>query len=307
MTESRRKMVFILGLSRVGSTMLDLVLGSNPKFVGLGEIFQVIRPDMNRFNRDEYCSCGKSVDECPFWGPTAEALRKTQSTDLKERYRQVFRTFDSIYSNQTILIDSSKLLSVLKIVRTMAEVDLKVIYLIRDVRAWTVSRLKHRKENPSYYGPRGNYVKRLVGQFGWKAQAVGWAFTYATKMPAYHFWLWFLQNKQMQKYLRNNGVEYFQLGYDELGLNPERMMTALFEFLGIPDTGLDFRSQNSSSHVLIGNIKKTDAKRRQGIFYDYRWIHRNDWLLSAGAFRNIMKYNSQEVYKSIKTNSIWDS
>ena len=136
--------------------------------------------------------------------PAAEALRKTQSSDIKQRYRQVFRTFDRIYDNQTILIDSSKLLSVLKIVRTMTEVDLKVIYLIRDVRAWTISRLNHRVKNPDYYGPRGNYVKRLVGQFGWKAQAVSWAFPFATKMPAYHFWLWFLQNKDYANNSNNN-------------------------------------------------------------------------------------------------------
>ena len=287
--------------------MLDLILGSHPMFVGLGEIFQVLRPDMNRFNTNEYCSCGKLVDECLFWGPAAEALRNTQSLGPKERYRQVFNTFDSIYDNQTILIDSSKLLSVLKIVNTMAEVDLKVIYLIRDVRAWTISRINHRTKNPGYYGPRGRYVKRLAGQFGWAAQAAGWAFPFATKMPAYHFWLWYMQNKQIQKYLHLNAVEYFQLGYDELGLNPERMMTALSEFLDIPDSGLDFSSLDSRSHVLIGNTKKTDAKRRQGIFYDYRWLHRNDWLLSAAAFRNIMKYNSQEVYKSIQKNSIWES
>lgn len=287
--------------------MLDLILGNHPEFVGLGEIFQVLRPDMNRFDRDEYCSCGKRVDECLFWGPAAEALRKTRSLDLKARYRQVFRTFDDIYSNQTILIDSSKLLSVLKIVRTLPEVDLKVVYLIRDVRAWTISRLNHRTKNPAYYGPRGNYVKRLVGQYGWKAQAVSWAFRYATQRPAYHFWLWYLQNKQMQKYLHTHGIEYFQLGYDELGLNPERMMTSLFEFLGIEDTNPDFSSHHTRSHVLIGNTKKTDSKRRQGIFYDHRWMHRNDWLLSAAVFRNIMRYNTREVYRSINKTSIWDS
>jgi len=286
--------------------MLDLILGSHPEFVGLGEVFQVLRPDMNRFDRDEYCSCGKRVDDCLFWGPAAEALRKKRSSDLMDRYRHVFRTFDSVYKNQTILIDSSKLLSVLKIVRMLPEVDLKVIYLIRDVRAWTISRLNHRIKNPAYYGPRGNYVKRLVGQYGWKAQAVGWAFRYATKLPAYHFWLWYLQNKQMKKYLHTSGIEYFQLGYDELGLNPERMMAALFEFLGIANADLDFSSHQTRSHVLIGNTKKTDARRRQGIFYDHRWMHRNDWLWSAAAFRNIMKYNTQEVYRSINTNSIWD-
>jgi len=307
MIKSRRKIVFILGLSRVGSTMLDLILGSHPSFVGLGEIFQVLRPDMDRFNRQEYCSCGKLIDECLFWGPAADLLRKNRSVDLKERYRQVFKVFDRVYGSDQILVDSSKLLSVLKIIGSLPEVDVKVIYLIRDVRAWTISRLNHREKNPNYYSSRGNYVKRLVGQFGWKAQALRWVFPYATKMPVYHFWLWYMQNMQMQKYLRTHRVENFQLGYDELGLNPQRMMTALFEFLGIPDASLDFSSLNSSSHVLIGNTKKTETGRRQGIFYDHRWMHRNEWLLPAAMFRNIMNYNSKEVYKTIKTSSIWNS
>jgi len=35
----KKEVVFILGLSRVGSTLLDLTLGSHPSFVGLGEVF----------------------------------------------------------------------------------------------------------------------------------------------------------------------------------------------------------------------------------------------------------------------------
>ena len=108
MTESRRKMVFILGLSRVGSTMLDLVLGSNPKFVGLGEIFQVIRPDMNRFERNEPCSCGKLTDECPFWGVVADGLRQKKISGLEDRYRYTLQMFEHIYGPDKILIDSSK-------------------------------------------------------------------------------------------------------------------------------------------------------------------------------------------------------
>jgi len=306
MTKSRRKIIFILGLSRVGSTMLDLILGSHPKFVGLGEIFQVLRPDMNRFDRKEYCSCGEVIDKCPFWGPAAEVLRKNRSADLQERYRRVFKVFDSVFSSDNIIVDSSKLLSVLKIIGRLPAVDVKVIYLIRDVRAWTISRLNHRDKNPDYYSQQGNYVKRIVGQFGWKAQAFRWVFPLATKMPVYHFWLWYWQNKQMQNFLDAHRVEHFQLGYDELGLNPDQMMTAVFDFLGIGDVNLDFSSLNSKSHVLIGNTQKTESKRRQGIFYDHRWLYRNDWLLPAAIFPNIMNYNAKEVYKNIKANSIWN-
>ena len=42
----KNKIVFIAGLSHIGSTLLDYALGSHPKFVGLGEIFTALRPEL---------------------------------------------------------------------------------------------------------------------------------------------------------------------------------------------------------------------------------------------------------------------
>jgi hypothetical protein len=153
MTELRRKIVFIVGLSRVGSTMLDLVLGCNPKFVGLGEIFQVLRPDMNRFEQNEYCSCGKLTRECSFWGVVAEGLKEKKTAGLDERYGHTLQAFEDLYGPDHIMVDSSKLLDVLKTVVRLPWVEVKVIYLIRDVRAWTISRLNNRKNFPKRFSP----------------------------------------------------------------------------------------------------------------------------------------------------------
>ena len=307
MVETNQKIVFILGLSRVGSTMLDLVLGSNPKFVGLGEIFQVLRPDMNRFERNERCSCGKLTRECSFWKNVAEILKEKKNANLAERYGHTLQAFEALYGSDKLVVDSSKLLDVLKTVVRLPRVEVKVIYLIRDVRAWTISRLNNRKKSPKYFQPDGYYVKKLAYQLGWKIHLFKWILPWLTQLPLYYFLLWYKQNKQIKDYLESKNIDYFCLGYDELGMNPDRMMKKMFDFLGEEKTDMDFCTVDSQSHILVGNTKKSDSERRQRIVYDNRWMYRNDWVIPAALLPNIMRYNAEEVYKNIKDYSLWDS
>ena len=306
MTELHRKIVFITGLSRVGSTMLDLVLGCNPKFVGLGEIFQVLRPDMNRFERNEHCSCGKLTQECSFWGCVAKGLKEKKTVDLEQRYGHTLQVFEDLYGPDHIVVDSSKLLDVLKTVIRLPRVEVKVIYLIRDVRAWTISRLNNRKNSPEYFKRDGYYIKKLAYQLGWKIHLLKWGLPFLTQWPVYYFILWYIQNKQIRDFLKRQDIDYFSLGYDELGMNPELMMKKIFDFLGEEIINPDFCSVNSQSHILVGNTKKSESTRRQGIFYDNRWMYRNEWLRPAALLPKIMRYNAEEVYKNIKGHSIWD-
>jgi len=306
MINSRRKIVFIVGLSRVGSTMLDLVLGCNPKFVGLGEIFQVLRPDMNRFERNEHCSCGKQTRDCSFWGDVARSLEEQAFTDLNARYRHTLDVFDNLYGTDNIMVDSSKLLDALKTVVRLPDVDLKVIYLIRDVRAWTISRLNNRKKSPKYFQRDGYYIKKLAFQMGWKIHLLKWILPVLTRLPLYYFMLWYVQNKKIRDYLIRANLAYFSLGYDELGMNPDLMMKKIFDFLEEDIVKSDFCSLNSQSHILIGNTKKSESTRRQGIVYDNRWMYRNDWVLPAALLPKIMRYNAREVYQNIREHSIWE-
>ena len=286
--------------------MLDLVLGCNPKFVGLGEIYQVLRPDMNRFERNEHCSCGKQTRECSFWGDVAEGLKERKSADLADRYRHTLCVFENRYGCDSIMVDSSKLLDALKTVVRLPDVDVKVIYLIRDVRAWTISRLNNRKKSPKYFQRDGYYIKKLANQLGWKIHLLKWVLPFLTRQSLYYFILWYFQNKQIRDYLESKDIDYFCLGYDELGMHPDLMMNKIYEFLGEDIIDPDFCSVNSRSHILVGNTKKSESTRRQGIFYDNRWLYRNEWVLPAALLPNIMRYNAAEVYKNIKEQSIWD-
>lgn len=59
----RPYLLYILSSGRSGSTLIDLVLGSNPGLISVGEFHR-----LSLYARDEeLCTCGAVVGDCPFW------------------------------------------------------------------------------------------------------------------------------------------------------------------------------------------------------------------------------------------------
>ena len=57
------KVIYISGIGRSGSTLLDIILSTSEKVFSVGEIFkynQMLRENIK-------CSCGKKVKDCSFW------------------------------------------------------------------------------------------------------------------------------------------------------------------------------------------------------------------------------------------------
>jgi len=301
----KNKIVFILGVGRSGSTLLDVTLGSHPSFVGLGEIYATLRNDFNILeNSTISCTCGNLVIDCPFWGKVAERILCRQTQPMAVRYQVLLDVFNDIYGKDYIIVDSSKFLQALNTVKNLTNVDLKTIYLLRDVRAWTISKLDYRARSPRGYSSNGWYVNKLAYTYGKKIKLLGWLVPYLTKVPFWYFLLWYYQNNKIITYLSQKGLPYFRLSYDELGLSPRSVMQGVFNYLNQKEpSGLS--SEMSKSHVLLGSRKVLDPKRRTGILYDNRWMYRHEWLTSAALFRPIMKFNSTHVYGNVQKNSIY--
>jgi len=301
----KQELVFILGLSHTGSTLLDLTLGNHPRFLGLGEVYQVIRPDFNRFENNERCSCGNTQTDCPFWGPAGEILKKNKDADIQKRYKLVIDVFREVFGEERVPVDSSKLPEALELVRLSKTIDLKVIYLIRDVRAWTISRLNARKRSPEYFGKSGMYIKKLAYRNALKMRILKSFVPFLTARPSYYFLLWYYQNRWIKSFLAEKKISYLSMSYEELGLHSNRTIPKLYQYLSVEENIGSLSAGNSQSHVLIGNVKKADPERRRGIIYDNQWMYRNEWLLPAAVFRKIMKYNTREVYRNIRNSTIW--
>jgi hypothetical protein len=177
--DTKPTIIYIMGYGRSGSTLLDIILGNNPKIESLGEVAFYYNKYMDQ---DNLCSCSKSLSNCQFWSQvnmkhaiyvfplkpwdlysfickvenilslpllifnllpfrTVEGYRK----HMQGFFRAVMET-----SGRKVLIDSSKSTRT-KIGRPVAMkkicgFDIKIIHLVRDGRGIMFSRLKGKNQ-----------------------------------------------------------------------------------------------------------------------------------------------------------------
>lgn len=66
------RVVYLVGTSYCGSTLLSLLADAHPQLASVGELDGPIRPwDTLEFP----CSCGQAIGECPFWQAVAEQMQ----------------------------------------------------------------------------------------------------------------------------------------------------------------------------------------------------------------------------------------
>ena len=64
MTSQSFSILYIMGSGRSATTILEILLTSNPKITGVGEITHIFRDGIFR---NEICSCGQKTKDCNFW------------------------------------------------------------------------------------------------------------------------------------------------------------------------------------------------------------------------------------------------
>jgi hypothetical protein len=150
-----------MGAGRSGTTALATFLGNSSNILTIGEMHQFFQ----HLAEHKECSCGKSLEECPLWFKVIENLPKDFRTKAQEHEefcekfeyhssipKYMFNTFtkDNLekyhYINETIfnaikmehkekfLLDSAKYIGRALGLRSSKNIDLKIIYVVRDVR-----------------------------------------------------------------------------------------------------------------------------------------------------------------------------
>lgn len=84
-----RDLLYIIGSGRSGSTVMERVINSSPRFCGVGEIHALWRLPI----ADLMCSCGARVPDCGFWSQALEQadIGARELTRLAELERSVVR------------------------------------------------------------------------------------------------------------------------------------------------------------------------------------------------------------------------
>jgi hypothetical protein len=113
-----KKLLYIVGCTHGGTTLLHRLLGSQPPIINLGSVANLRRVAAK--NASKNCSCGLSVRECSFWTGIETSLhnktgRKLHDLNVNSRDPGIFATDNlqflnavSDASGKEFIVDSSR-------------------------------------------------------------------------------------------------------------------------------------------------------------------------------------------------------
>lgn len=81
--ENKTKNIYIFSSKHSGSTLLDMLIGSNSNAVSLGEITHL--PKNIALNTP--CSCGNLINKCDFWKKVCSEIQLKNNNFLKQPYK----------------------------------------------------------------------------------------------------------------------------------------------------------------------------------------------------------------------------
>lgn len=259
----RTKVLYIAGVGRSGSTLLNNLLGGVEGFFSAGEFCYI----WNRgIVKNRLCSCGVPFAGCEVWGEVVEeAFGGTGGVDaremdriqkgstrlrhlpltltprgrrtLEDRWGGMFRqNLARIYrairdvTGGGVIVDGSKLPLYGHVLATMPEIDLYVLHLVRDPRAvahsWT------RKK-----------AKPLVGGVGEMPR----------RSPAGSALEWDIGNASTRRLLGRPPDRYLLLRYEDFVESPRSSVRKVLRFVG-EEAELPFVSEHGARLVTNHNV-----------------------------------------------------
>jgi len=241
------RVLFIGGVGRSGTTLLERVIAELPGVAGLGEVVHLWQRDL----RDgERCGCGEPFLACPFWTAVGErafggwanvdvdrmlalagavdrtrhlARLATRPGPLAAPLREYLSAYERVYravvetTGAQVVVDSSKHASLAYCLAHAPGIDLRVLHVVRDSRGVAYSWTKH-VERPESDG----------------------ASEMARYSPSRTAVLWDAHNAAFSALgLRHRSVRVRRLTYEEFVADPVAAVRAVAAFAGVPSSAAD--------------------------------------------------------------------
>jgi Sulfotransferase family len=242
-----RRVIYLGGLGRSGSTLLERLIGELPGVCSAGEVVHMWQRGIVEGER---CGCGQPFGQCEFWcavgqdafggwgavdvGRIAElrsTVDRTRSIPmlaasavspslrgrLDEYVGHYVRVYESIarVSGCATIVDSSKHASLAFCLRRQPSLDLRVIHVVRDSRAVAYSWTRNVSR------PDSTQVSYMT--------------TYTPARAAGH---WNVQNAALQM-LARTGTPTLRIRYEDLVTRPQATLHQIAAFAGLRPGGQD--------------------------------------------------------------------
>ncbi len=300
--------LYIAGAGRSGSTLLERILGQLDGVVNVGELRHAWRhaPTAQR------CGCGEILSECTYWQEvmartqfplTAEGFADLYAAQRKVdriRYipgmlnkslgsdefirnhaiytgtlRKIYTTIHDLTGSHTI-VDASKDMSTLYLLRETADLRLRVLHLVRDSRAvaysWTREKVRADLVDETAY----------IGRYSPQHSALDWIY-----------------RNQMTEMARGRVDGYIRLRYEELVANPLEVIERIARFIELPEPDLGFINDgeiqfSKESHALAGNpmrFQKGGVKLKMDSAWQQEFGKADKAVVTALTWPMLRRYN----------------
>ena len=237
------RVLYLGGLGRSGTTLVERLLGELPSVCALGEIVHLWQRDILD---DERCGCGARFSACTFWKrvgerafggwSTVDVARVHALRDAVERTRHIPRLakpspevleYASFYtrvyraaaevSGAAVVVDSSKHSALAHVLRWAGDIDLRVVHVVRDARGVAYSWTK------TVSRPETDGIDEMTRY-----------------SPSRSALLWNAHNAAFGL-LARRGVPVHRVRYEQFLADPRAALTDLAAYAGVPVSGADLK------------------------------------------------------------------
>lgn len=303
--EQGPRVLFLGGVGRSGTTMLDRMVGGLPDAVSVGEVVHLWHRGVLE---DERCGCGEPFSRCGFWQAVGQrafggwmpdlarhvielrdrcdrtrfvpALRTPgRSSSVDAAVAEVAEVLDALYraiaevAGAQVVVDSSKHASYAYLLRRVPALDLRVVHVVRTVEGVTYS---------------------------WQKQVARPETADGRDMPRYSparvAVRWVAQNVLLER-LVATGVPGLRVRYEDVVADPRGELTRIGDALGIEvgamaHVGADWVDL-APAHTVAGNPMRfrtgrtelrSDDAWRGGLSRSHRGLVRAMTLPVAGRY-----------------------
>ena len=295
------KVVFIVGFTRSGSTLLEHLLSISPGTVAVGEMAYLWDP---KIRMTSYCGCGIKLDRCPFWNKIlTEYFEQDRSPDSRQfwrffedlvynrgkiadsRYRRFLNQMQSTYaaiSDQTqgrVIIDSSKRPIFALAAARLSNVRLTMIHLVRDSRGCVFS-----------------WITR-------KARTELGENTFMPQVSARHTVRQWIARNLQANILRTQRCQHILLRYEDLVNRPAFEINKILRQIGLSSIAADRNGifHAPVSHGIWGNPDRWSASMHAiKVIEDNRWVtglSARDFTLTTLASAPLLKWYGYRLWR----------
>lgn len=272
-TQQRQPVLYLAGMGRSGSTLLERAAAQIPGVVGVGELVFLWERGIRN---DERCGCGVPFSQCAFWSEVGRvafggwdrvdvdrvlhldgrvndvrhvarlAAGRLGGRRFEMELREYVGYYERVYAavrevtGCDLVVDSSKLTALAFALRRSPSIDLRVLHLLRDPRAVAYS-----------------WTRRVR-----RPEVVDGESYMPTYRPSYMAAL-YAGHHALLELLAPMGTPSMRVRYEDFVAAPEATLCEAADFAGLQAPDLDFvegdRVDLATVHTVAGNPSRFDT------------------------------------------------